>query len=73
MVVPDPAAPPLLARFYDINTNTPLFVGRDGKVKQHLSELAQERRTGYNWYAEFPEDLVGRKFLRWKQKWAVTK
>jgi PelA/Pel-15E family pectate lyase len=73
VVVKDVTAPPLLARFYAIDSNTPMFVGRDGKVHQNLSEIAQERRTGYNWYAAFPEDLVGPAFLAWKQKWAAQK
>lgn len=33
VVVSDPNAPPLWARFYELKTNRPIFVGRDGVVK----------------------------------------
>ena len=49
-VVPDPNAPPLWARFYEIDTNRPIFSGRDGVIKYALSEIEAERRNGYAWY-----------------------
>ena len=45
---------PIWARFYEINTNKPIFVGRDGVVKYKLSDIEQERRTGYAWYGNWP-------------------
>ena len=41
---------PLWARFYDLNTNKPIFVGSDGVPKSNFSEIELERRTGYLWY-----------------------
>ncbi|WP_114778764.1 pectate lyase [Botryobacter ruber] len=73
VVVKDPAGPPLLARFYEIGTNKPMFVGRDGIVRENLSEIEQERRSGYGWYTEFPQDLVEKVYPAWKQKWMVAK
>lgn len=73
IVVDDPAAPPLLARFYDIKTNKPMFVGRDGVVRESLKEIEQERRAGYSWYIAFPQKLVEQEYPAWKQKWAVHK
>lgn len=44
---------PIWARFYELNTNKPIFVGRDGIVKYKLSDIDQERRTGYAWYGNW--------------------
>ncbi|SFU92642.1 pectate lyase, PelA/Pel-15E family [Pontibacter akesuensis] len=72
VVVPDPTAPPLLARFYEIGTNKPMFVGRDGIVHEKLADIARERRAGYSWYIDFPQELVEEDYPVWKQKWAIT-
>ncbi len=42
------------ARFYELNTNKPIFVGRDGVVKYNLKDIDQERRAGYAWYGNWP-------------------
>lgn len=44
---------PIWARFYELNTNKPIFIGRDGVVKYKLSDIDQERRTGYAWYGNW--------------------
>lgn len=69
VVVPDATAPPLLARFYDIETNQPMFVGRDGIVRKTLAEIEYERRVGYAWYIRFPEDMIEKEYRAWKEKW----
>lgn len=56
-VVADPYASPIWARFYDIRTNRPIFVGRDGIVKYNLKDINQERRAGYAWYGSWPNKL----------------
>ncbi|MCZ8517913.1 MULTISPECIES: pectate lyase [Paenibacillus] len=58
VVVSDPNAAPIWARFYEMGTNKPIFVGRDGVVKYQLREIEQERRTGYSWYGTWPSSLV---------------
>ena len=67
-IVPDPQAPPLWARFYEIETNRPIFCGRDGVKKYHLSEIERERRNGYAWYGDWGE-RVSQDYARWQQKW----
>lgn len=58
VVVQDSSATsPIWARFYEIGTNKPIFVGRDGVVKYKLSDIEQERRTGYAWYGTWPTNL----------------
>ncbi|MNP18644.1 Pectic acid lyase [compost metagenome] len=49
---------PIWARFYEIGTNQPIFVGRDSIVKYKLSDIEQERRTGYSWYGNWPSAIV---------------
>ncbi|MCD6288493.1 MAG: hypothetical protein J7M12_05205, partial [Candidatus Hydrogenedentes bacterium] len=57
-IIDDPTAPPLWARFYEIGTNRPFFCGRDGIVKYDISEIESERRNGYSWYGDWPEDAL---------------
>ena len=46
----DPSASPLWARFYDIDSNHPIFSDRDGVIKYDINEIGSERRGGYTWY-----------------------
>jgi pectate lyase len=59
-VVDDPKAPPLWARFYEIDTNRPFFCGRDGVKKHRLADIEQERRTGYAWYGVWGSKVADR-------------
>jgi PelA/Pel-15E family pectate lyase len=56
-VVPDPAAPPLWARFYELGTNRPIFLGRDSVVRYAFHEIEQERRSGYAYYGTWAASL----------------
>jgi len=67
-VVPDPAAPPLWARFYEIGTNRPIFSGRDGVVRGRLDEIERERRVNYSWYGRWADDLLTRAYPAWKAR-----
>ncbi|MBE6855478.1 MAG: pectate lyase [Ruminococcus sp.] len=58
IVVEEEGAGPIWARFYDIDTNQPMFVDRDGSIHSAMAELSQERRTGYAWYGTWPKNLV---------------
>lgn len=66
-VVADPSAPPLWARFYEIETNQPFFCGRDGVKKRQLSEIDKERRNGYAWYGSWGGD-VAKTYAKWPQR-----
>jgi pectate lyase len=68
VIVPDPNAPPLWARFYDIESNRPMFSGRDGVKKFSIAEIEPERRNGYSWYGNWGES-VARDYGAWKKKW----
>ena len=66
VATPDPAAPLVWARFYDIQTNRPMFSGRDGVIKTTLAEIEIERRAGYNWYGTWPRDVIESQYPAWK-------
>jgi len=51
VLVDDPKAPPLWARFYDPVTNRPFVAGRDGIARARLQDITAERRNGYNWFS----------------------
>jgi unsaturated rhamnogalacturonyl hydrolase len=62
----DPAAPPIWARFYEIGTNRPMFLGRDGVVRGQLAEIEPERRTNYSWLGPYAADLLSRRYPAWR-------
>jgi PelA/Pel-15E family pectate lyase len=68
VVVQDPAAPPVWARFYEIGTNRPIFSGRDGVVRYSLSEIEPERRLNYSWLGPYATDLLASDYPAWKAR-----
>jgi len=72
LIVKDPDAPPLWARFYEIPTLRPIFCSRDGIVRYSLAEISCERRTGYSWYCGRPRELLAKRYPLWQKKWAPT-
>jgi PelA/Pel-15E family pectate lyase len=59
-------AAPLWARFYEIETDKPLFGDRDKTIHYAVSEISAERRHGYGWYGDWPAAC----FAAYK-KWSV--
>lgn len=72
-VVSDPAAGPLWARFYEIGSNRPIFLGRDSVIRYSLTEIDQERRGGYDYYGTWAANLLARDYPRWRSKHRLTK
>ncbi|GIK99763.1 MAG: hypothetical protein BroJett029_39720 [Alphaproteobacteria bacterium] len=72
-VVPDPTAPPLWARFYELGTNRSVFTGRDGTVRYRLDEIEAERRGGYAWYVSAPEKLLTKDYAAWRRRLATLR
>ncbi|RZL14331.1 MAG: pectate lyase [Hymenobacter sp.] len=68
VMVPQPGST-LWARFYDLDTNQPIYVGRDGVKHARLADIENERRTGYVYAATWPEKLLNRDYPKWQQKW----
>jgi pectinesterase len=71
IVVNDASAPPLWARFYDLETGKPFFCGRDGVKKSSLAEIELERRAGYAWLRPWG-DKVLKAYPKWAEKHGVS-
>jgi PelA/Pel-15E family pectate lyase len=56
---------PIWARFYEIETNRPIFSNRDGVVLYDWHDLDDERRRGYAWYRTHPAEM-----LAWYREWS---
>ncbi|TWT87423.1 Pectic acid lyase [Pseudobythopirellula maris] len=68
IVVDDPNGDPLWGRFYEIATNKPMFVGRDGVVKDTLAEIEYERRVGYSWIGSYAKGLLAEDYPAWRKR-----
>lgn len=72
-VVNDEYAPPVWARYYEIETNRPFFCNRDGIKVYKLEEVDQERRIGYAWYGYWPASLLNSKYPKWLERISENK
>jgi PelA/Pel-15E family pectate lyase len=68
VIVNDPAAPSLWARFYELGTNRPLFLDRDSVFHYDFSEIGYERRSGYSYYGTWATSLLAKDYPRWRSK-----
>lgn len=66
-MIPVVNAKPIWARFMDLETNEPFFCDRDGVKKKSLDQIGSERRNGYSWYSDAPEEVLKR-FPDWAVK-----
>lgn len=79
VVVQDPTAPPLWARFYELGTNRPIFSSRCEVAqcqddpyfmrRYSLAEIENERRVGYSWYGNWPARALTTTYPAWRQRW----
>ena len=65
--VQDPKAPPLWARFYDLENGRPFFSDRDGVKKYDFNQLGAERRNGYAWYGDWGS-RVESLYAKWSEQ-----
>lgn len=68
VVVTDPQATGLWARFYDLKSGRPYFCDRDGVAQPNLADIGYERRNGYAWYGSWPRDLLTKYYPAWKKR-----
>ncbi len=73
VVIHDPDAPPMWARFYDLQTGRPIFCGRDGIPRRTLAGISYERRNGYSWLGYYARDLLARDWPAWRRKQAAAR
>ena len=66
VVIKDKSAPPIWARFYQIETMKPIFIGRDSIIRYDVSQIEAERRNGYRWYVTEPNNLLNDDYPKWK-------
>ncbi|WP_289660897.1 pectate lyase [Flavobacterium panacagri] len=66
-MIPAVNADPIWARFMDLETNEPFFCDRDGIKKKSIDQIGSERRNGYSWYSDAPNEVLKR-FPDWAVK-----
>lgn len=64
----DPDAPPVWARFYDLDTERPIFTGRDRVPRERLDDIEYERRRGYAYLGNWPSQLLENEYPKWRRK-----
>ena len=61
------ASSTIWARFYDFNTNKPIFGDRDNSIKSNVADISFERRNGYAWYGAWPLNLIDKDYPKWQK------
>lgn len=67
IVVEDKNASTLWGRFYDLETSTIYFCSRDGIKRKALADISDNRRNGYSWYTNAPEQLL-KEYPAWLER-----
>lgn len=62
-LIADPTST-IWARFYDLQTNEPVFGDRDNKVYKNVADISFERRNNYGWYGTWGNNLT-REYPKW--------
>ena len=65
IIVGDKSGSPLWARFYELNSFRPVFSSRDDTVRYALADISVERRSGYDWYGPWAQELLSREYPEW--------
>jgi len=73
VLLPDPSAPPLWARFYELGSNRPLYMDRDSKPNYDYAKVSYERRSGYGYHTAGPADLIKRDHPAWRARLASAR
>ena len=71
-LIPDENAQLLWARFYELETNRPLYLDRDSKFGYDFSEISYERRSGYGYHGYWAVPLLKKDYPAWKAKYGTT-
>jgi PelA/Pel-15E family pectate lyase len=54
------------ARFHDLADNSAVLADREGHRLARYDEVTRERRTGYEWYGNWPRALLKTEYPRWR-------
>lgn len=55
------------ARFYDLETNRPIFPGRDGKIYDTFEEMAANNKVGYDYLSTQPGSILKNGQKKWRK------
>ncbi|MDR3456639.1 MAG: pectate lyase [Verrucomicrobiae bacterium] len=64
-LVDAPGSGPIWARYYDVQTEEPIFGDRDLMIHDDVNDLSRERRKGYGWFKD-----TGKRVLEHYKKWS---
>jgi PelA/Pel-15E family pectate lyase len=67
-LVPDVDAPPLWARFYELETHRPLYMDRDSVPNYDYLKVSYERRSGYDYHGTWATSLLERDYPAWRAR-----
>ena len=67
VVVEDVNAKPIWSRYYELSDNKPFMVKRSGEKVWKLADVNAERRTGYDWYGYWPQEVLDN-YPKWLKK-----
>jgi PelA/Pel-15E family pectate lyase len=67
-LVDDEHAPPLWARFYDLEDNSVVLANRDSVRVKDFSQVHPERRSGYAWFGTWPATLLDVEYPAWRAR-----
>jgi PelA/Pel-15E family pectate lyase len=59
-LIPTAGAGPIWARYYQIDTEIPIFGDRDKSIHDNANDLSRERRNGYSWFGAGPQRALDR-------------
>ncbi len=71
-LISDENAPLLWARFYELDTNRPLYLDRDSQFRYNFSEISYERRSGYSYHGYWAASLLEKDYPLWQAKYGTT-
>ncbi len=58
---------PQWTRFYEIETNRPLFSDTDGEKRYSFREV-KDKRNSYSWFTNAPDKLLAQDYPKWRRK-----
>lgn len=66
LLIEDPKGPDLWARFYSLKTGQPLWVDRNGIIRETHNDISAERRNNYSYVESYAHQLLTRDYPAWK-------
>jgi len=57
-LVDAPGSGPIWARYYNVQTDRPIYGDRDKSIHDDVNEISRERRKGYGWFKDTPKRVL---------------